>query len=104
MIPMQTEATAFLTGRVDAMMTSPSRRSARSIFGRRCVVDRVLVRQVREQELADRDLPAPDGILDLGVLDERLRAVHRDLELAVRQLFDALGKLADVPGVELEVG
>jgi hypothetical protein len=65
---------------------------------------RILGAEVREQELTDRYEPVLDRALDLRVLDQRLRAVDHDLELAARALLHVVGEHADVARLELGIG
>ena len=64
-------------------------------------VERILVLEVDQQDLADLRLAALHGALDLRRLEQRRVRVHGDLELAAGGLVDVVGELLDVLGVEV---
>ena len=64
-------------------------------------VERILVLEVDEQDLAGLRLAALHRALDLGRLEQRRVRVHLDLELAAGGLVDVGRRTADVLGVEV---
>ena len=62
-------------------------------------VDRILVLEVGDQDLADRRLARLHGALDLGGLEQRGAGMDDDLELAARARLHGVGEFLEVDRV-----